>query len=72
MNLLRVGEVVVVEPPIAMHTNLFRTFSSIPIDRMMKAPQEERTRLFFLLAWLHVVVQGRQRYGTLGEIFYFY
>ena len=68
MSLLRVCEVVVVEPPPGIRANLLRTFSAVPAARMMKAPNE-RTRLYFLLAWFHAVVQERLRYCPLGKFF---
>ena len=37
----------------------------------MKAPNE-RTRLYFLLAWFHAVVQERLRYCPLGPLDFFY
>lgn len=66
VNLLRVGEVLVFEPPPGIRANLLRTFSAVPAARMMKPPNE-RTRLYFLLAWFHAVVQERLRYCPLGK-----
>ena len=34
----------------------------------MKVLNKMRTRLFFILAWLHVVIQERSQYGPLGKI----
>lgn len=68
VNLLRVGEILVFEPPPGIRANLLRTFSAVPAARMMKAPNE-RTRLYFLLAWFHAVVQERLRYCPLGKIY---
>ncbi|XP_046843318.1 cytoplasmic dynein 1 heavy chain 1-like isoform X2 [Xenia sp. Carnegie-2017] len=65
VNLLRASRVFVFEPPPGIRANLFRTFSTIPVSRMCKAPTE-RTRLYFLLAWLHAIVQERLRYAPLG------
>ena len=65
VNLLRVGEILVFEPPPGIRANLLRTFSAVPASRMMKPPNE-RTRLYFLLAWFHAVVQERLRYCPLG------
>ncbi|XP_041352869.1 LOW QUALITY PROTEIN: cytoplasmic dynein 1 heavy chain 1-like [Gigantopelta aegis] len=64
-NLLRAGRVVVFEPPPGVPANLTRTFSSVPAARMCKAPNE-RARLYFLLAWLHAIIQERMRYTPLG------
>ncbi|RWS14208.1 Dynein heavy chain: cytoplasmic-like protein [Dinothrombium tinctorium] len=65
VNLLRAGRVFVFEPPPGIKANLLRTFNTIPASRMMKAPNE-RSRLYFLLAWFHAVVQERLRYCPLG------
>ncbi len=70
MNLLRVGEILVFEPPPGIRANLLRTFSTVPAARMMKPPNE-RTRLYFLLAWFHAVVQERLRYCPLGWAKYY-
>lgn len=65
VNLLRAGRIFVFEPPPGMKANMLRTFSSIPVARMCKAPNE-RARLYFLLAWFHAVIQERLRYAPLG------
>ncbi|ETE58961.1 Cytoplasmic dynein 1 heavy chain 1 [Ophiophagus hannah] len=44
---------------------MLRTFSSIPVSRMCKSPNE-RARLYFLLAWFHAIIQERLRYAPLG------
>ncbi|XP_033735277.1 cytoplasmic dynein 1 heavy chain 1-like isoform X2 [Pecten maximus] len=64
-NLLRAGRVFVFEPPPGVSANLLRTFSTVPASRMCKTPNE-RSRLYFLLAWLHAIVQERMRYTPLG------
>ncbi|KAK6191509.1 hypothetical protein SNE40_003176 [Patella caerulea] len=64
-NLLRAGRVFVFEPPPGVAANLTRTFSTVPAARMCKAPNE-RSRLYFLLAWFHAIVQERMRYMPLG------
>ncbi|XP_052105179.1 cytoplasmic dynein 1 heavy chain 1-like isoform X5 [Mytilus californianus] len=64
-NLLRAGRAFVFEPPPGVSANLLRTFSTVPASRMCKAPNE-RSRLYFLLAWLHAIVQERMRYTPLG------
>ncbi|KAK8783264.1 hypothetical protein V5799_015395, partial [Amblyomma americanum] len=65
VNLLRAGRVFLFEPPPGIRANLLRTFSTVPAQRMMKAPGE-RARLYFLLAWFHAIVQERLRYAPLG------
>jgi dynein heavy chain 1 len=64
-NILRLGRVFVFEPPPGIKANLLRTMSVIPAQRMNKAPNE-RSRLYFLLAWLHAITQERLRYVPLG------
>ncbi|BHF62050.1 Cytoplasmic dynein 1 heavy chain 1 [Sparganum proliferum] len=65
VNLLRTGRVFVFEPPPGMKASLLRTFANIPASKMSRAPAE-RSRLYFLLAWFHAVVQERLRYVPLG------
>ena len=65
VNLLRAGRVFVFEPPPGVKANLLRIFSAIPASRMCRAPNE-RARLYFLLSWLHAVIQERLRYAPLG------
>lgn len=64
-NLLRLGRTFVFEPPPGIKANLLRTLSVIPGNRMNKAPVE-RSRLYFLLSWLHAITQERLRYVPLG------
>lgn len=64
-NLIRLGRCFVFEPPPGIKANLSRTLSTIPSSRMNKAPVE-RSRLYFLLAWLHAIAQERLRYVPLG------
>jgi dynein heavy chain 1 len=64
-NLLRLGRCLVFEPPPGIRANLVRTLSVIPQARMNKSPAE-RSRLYFLLCWLHAIVQERLRYVPLG------
>uniref|UniRef100_A0A0L8I729 Dynein heavy chain, cytosolic n=1 Tax=Octopus bimaculoides TaxID=37653 RepID=A0A0L8I729_OCTBM len=64
-NLLRAGRVFVFEPPPGIAANLLRTFSTVPATRMCQPPNE-RSRLYFLLAWFHAIVQERMRYVPLG------
>ncbi|PIO29039.1 hypothetical protein AB205_0122750 [Aquarana catesbeiana] len=65
VNLLRAGRIFVFEPPPGVKANMLRTFSSIPVARICKAPNE-RARLYFLLAWFHAIIQERLRYAPLG------
>ncbi|EPY87752.1 dynein, cytoplasmic, heavy polypeptide 1-like protein [Camelus ferus] len=65
VNLLRAGRIFVFEPPPGVKANMLRTFSSVPVSRICKSPNE-RARLYFLLAWFHAVIQERLRYAPLG------
>jgi len=65
VNLLRAGRVFVYEPPPGIKANLLRTFNAIAPAQMMRAPSE-RSKLYFLLAWFHAIVQERLRYRPLG------
>lgn len=65
VNLLRAGRMFVFEPPPGIKANLLRTFNTIPAERMSKLPNE-RSRLYFLLAWFNAIVQERLRYCPLG------
>ena len=65
VNLLRAGRVFVYEPPPGIKANLLRTFNAIAPAQMMRAPSE-RSKLYFLLAWFHAIVQERLRYKPLG------
>ena len=65
VNLLRIARKFVFEPPPGIKANLMRTFSTIPVAKMCREPNE-RARLYFLLAWFHAVVQERLRYSPQG------
>ena len=65
VNLLRAGRIIVFEPPPGIKANLLRTFNTIPVERMIKPPNE-RSRLYFLLAWFYAILQERLRYCPLG------
>ena len=65
VNLLRASRIFTFEPPPGIKANLIRTFSTVPAVRMCREPHE-RARLYFLLAWLHAILQERLRYSPLG------
>jgi len=65
VNLLRMSNVLIFEPPVGIKSSLIRTFSRLPPERVNKAPVE-RSRLYFLLAWFHAVVLERLRYVPVG------
>lgn len=64
-NLLRMAQVLVFEPPPGIKANLQHSFLSIPASRMDRSPIE-RSRMYFIMAWFHAVVQERLRYAPLG------
>ena len=65
VNLLRASRIFTFEPPPGIKANLVRTFSTVPASRMCREPHE-RARLYFMLAWLHAILQERLRYSPLG------
>ncbi|CAO3629084.1 unnamed protein product [Cunninghamella echinulata] len=65
VNLLRMSRVLMFEPPPGIKANLQESLRSIPPSRFTRGPSE-RARLYFMLAWLHAVVQERLRYVPLG------
>lgn len=65
VNLLRMSRVLMFEPPPGIKANLQESLRSIPPSRLSRGPTE-RARLYFMLAWLHAVVQERLRYVPLG------
>ncbi|CAJ0636657.1 11426_t:CDS:2, partial [Entrophospora sp. SA101] len=65
VNLLRLSRVLMFEPPPGIKANLHESLKSIPASRISKGPTE-RVRLYFLLSWLHAIVQERLRYVPLG------
>jgi len=64
-NLFRMSTVVIFEPPVGLKAALLRTFSNMPRSRVNKKPVE-RSRLFFMLAWLHSIILERLRYQPVG------
>ncbi|CAG8487876.1 5917_t:CDS:10 [Dentiscutata erythropus] len=65
VNLLRLSRVLMFEPLPGIKANLQDSLKSIPQSRFSKGPRE-RARLYFMLAWLHAIVQERLRYAPLG------
>ncbi|KAI8974487.1 dynein heavy chain [Pilobolus umbonatus] len=65
VNLLRMSRILMFEPPPGIKANLQESLRSIPPSRLNRGPTE-RARLYFMLAWLHAVVQERLRYVPLG------
>lgn len=65
VNLLRLSRILMFEPPPGIKANLTDSLKAIAPSRLQKGPTE-RVRLYFMLAWLHAVVQERLRYCPLG------
>lgn len=65
INILRQGRVLMNEPPPGIRANILESLRTITPDRLKSGPAE-KTRLYFLLAWFHAVVQERLRYAPLG------
>jgi len=64
-NLVRLSCCLVFEPPTGVKASLLRTLSQITSVRMNRKPIE-RSRLYFLLAWMHAIAQERLRYVPIG------
>eukprot|EP00466_Bigelowiella_natans_P012270 jgi/Bigna1/52380/estExt_Genewise1Plus.C_70193 len=64
-DLVRMSNVVIFEPPRGIKSSMIRIFSSLPKARVDRAPAE-RSRLYFLLAWLHSIILERLRYTPVG------
>ncbi|OCF56381.1 dynein heavy chain 1, cytosolic [Kwoniella mangroviensis CBS 10435] len=65
VNILRQSRIIMNEPPPGVRANLLDTLKGIPQARITTGPAE-KSRLFFLLAWFHAVVQERLRYLPIG------
>lgn len=65
VNILRQGRILMNEPPPGIRANILESLRSISPTRLASGPAE-KTRLYFLLAWFHAVVQERLRYVPLG------
>ncbi|GAA6009794.1 hypothetical protein JCM11491_000816 [Sporobolomyces phaffii] len=65
VNILRQGRVLMNEPPPGIRANILDSLRSLTPARLATGPAE-KTRIYFLLAWFHAVVQERLRYVPLG------
>lgn len=65
VNLLRMCDIFVFEPPSGMKLSMVRTLDTVSADRMNKTPAE-RARLYLLLSWFHALVHERLRYVPVG------
>ncbi|KAG5458344.1 MAG: dynein heavy chain domain-containing protein, partial [Olpidium bornovanus] len=64
-NVLRISRVLMFEPPPGIKANLQESLNGLSLARV-KQPPNERSRLYFLLCWLHATLQERLRYVPLG------
>lgn len=65
VNILRQGKILMNEPPAGIRANLLDSLGNVDGRRLATGPAE-KTRLYFLLAWFHAIVQERLRYAPLG------
>jgi dynein heavy chain 1, cytosolic len=65
VTLLRSSRIFVYEPAAGVRSNVMRTLGGVSAERMNAQPAE-RGRVYFLLAWVHAVLQERLRYVPLG------
>jgi dynein heavy chain 1 len=65
VNILRQSRIIMNEPRPGVRANLLDTLRGLSPTRLSTGPAE-KSRLFFLLAWFHAIVQERLRYLPLG------
>jgi len=65
VNLISMSRVFMFEPPPGIKANVTNSLRGLSPTLVEKLPIE-RVRLYFLLAWLHAVIQERLRYVPLG------
>ncbi|KAK4989517.1 dynein heavy chain [Elasticomyces elasticus] len=63
VNLLRASRILMYEQPAGIKANMKDSVSSLPIEAVSKPV--EKTRVYFLLTFLHAVLQERLRYAPL-------
>lgn len=65
-TLLRISNIFVFEPPAGVKAALQRAFANVILPERIDKKPIERSRLHFLLAWFHAVVQERLRFAPIG------
>jgi len=65
VNLISLSRIFMFEPPPGVKANITNSLRGLSSTLVEKLPIE-RVRIYFLLAWLHAVVQERLRYVPLG------
>lgn len=64
-NIISTSRVLCFEAPTGMRASMKESLKSIP-QRTAQKPPVERSRIFFLLSWLHATIQERLRYPGIG------
>lgn len=64
-SLIRMSRVLMFEAPPGIRANMTESFKSLYRLEQAIVPAE-KARLYFLLSWLHAIVQERARYATIG------
>ena len=65
VNLIRLSQVQVMEPPPGLKSAIGTCIASIPQQVLVKSPVE-RSKLFFVISWVHSVIVERLRYPRMG------
>lgn len=64
-SLLQISYIIVFEPPDGIRSSLLRSISSIP-DIIMNQKPNIRSKLYFLISWIHAIIVERLRYCPVG------
>lgn len=64
-TLLRMSRVLIVESPPGIKSSMQSSLSDISAEQIAKTPVE-RGRLYYLLSWVHGIIQERMRFKSLG------
>ena len=65
-SLIRQCYKIIYEPPSGIKASLIRTYQTIFNAERTNRPPNERSKLHFLVAWLHAVIIERLRYLPIG------
>ncbi|KAI9220479.1 dynein heavy chain 1, cytosolic [Blastocladiella britannica] len=66
VNLLRQSRIFMFEAPPGVKANLLESLNTVKSMSALSRGPAEKTRLYFLVSWLHAVLQERLRYVPLG------
>ncbi|KAJ3411544.1 hypothetical protein HDV05_002063 [Chytridiales sp. JEL 0842] len=64
INILRLSLILMFEPAPGLKANIKESLAGL--NQSLKNGPVERLRLYFLLAWLHAIIQERLRYAPIG------